>query len=113
MVKRLRRCPLKAKSGVRFPLEVPDTHAEERGFFRIPPFSHVLQILLLLLQQTFLLSSLSCLSCSRIWTFQLPKPQTQREIASARGISRSYVSRIEKKALEKLRDSMTEKGMTP
>ena len=33
MVKRLRRCPLKAKSGVRFPLEVPDTHAEKRGFF--------------------------------------------------------------------------------
>ena len=30
-------------------------------------------------------------------------PQTQREIASLCGISRSYVSRIEKKALEKLR----------
>jgi RNA polymerase sporulation-specific sigma factor len=30
-------------------------------------------------------------------------PKTQREIAAARGISRSYVSRIEKKALEKLR----------
>lgn len=31
------------------------------------------------------------------------KPMTQREIASQIGISRSYVSRIEKKALEKLR----------
>ena len=31
-------------------------------------------------------------------------PLTQREIASLCGISRSYVSRIEKKALEKLRD---------
>ena len=31
------------------------------------------------------------------------KPITQREIASKCGISRSYVSRIEKKALEKLR----------
>ncbi|MDR1217344.1 MAG: RNA polymerase sporulation sigma factor SigK [Oscillospiraceae bacterium] len=31
------------------------------------------------------------------------RPKTQREIAAARGISRSYVSRIEKKALEKLR----------
>ena len=32
-------------------------------------------------------------------------PLTQREIAQACGISRSYVSRIEKKALEKLRSS--------
>lgn len=31
------------------------------------------------------------------------KPHTQREIAAALGISRSYVSRIEKKALAKLR----------
>lgn len=31
------------------------------------------------------------------------KPMTQREIAAALGISRSYVSRIEKRALEKLR----------
>ena len=31
-------------------------------------------------------------------------PKTQREIAAICGISRSYVSRIEKKALEKLRD---------
>ena len=30
-------------------------------------------------------------------------PKTQREIAAMCGISRSYVSRIEKKALEKLR----------
>ena len=30
-------------------------------------------------------------------------PLTQREVASAFGISRSYISRIEKKALEKLR----------
>ena len=34
-------------------------------------------------------------------------PRTQREVASMLGISRSYVSRIEKKALEKLRDSLT------
>jgi len=33
------------------------------------------------------------------------KPITQREIADKIGISRSYVSRIEKKALEKLRDN--------
>ena len=32
----------------------------------------------------------------------------QREIASALGISRSYVSRIEKKALEKLRSGLEE-----
>lgn len=31
------------------------------------------------------------------------EPMTQREIAAAHGISRSYVSRIEKRALEKLR----------
>lgn len=33
------------------------------------------------------------------------QPLTQREIAALCGISRSYVSRIEKKALEKLRDA--------
>ena len=33
-------------------------------------------------------------------------PRTQREVASSLGISRSYVSRIEKKALEKLRNSL-------
>lgn len=31
------------------------------------------------------------------------KPKTQREVAKICGISRSYVSRIEKKAIEKLR----------
>lgn len=35
-------------------------------------------------------------------------PQRQREIAKATGISRSYVSRIEKRALEKLRLSLEE-----
>lgn len=34
------------------------------------------------------------------------EPLTQREIAKARGISRSYVSRIEKKALGKLEKAM-------
>ena len=33
---------------------------------------------------------------------------TQREVAKRLGISRSYVSRIEKKALEKLRASFNE-----
>ena len=33
-------------------------------------------------------------------------PRTQREIASLCGISRSYVSRIEKRALEKLQEGM-------
>lgn len=33
-------------------------------------------------------------------------PRTQREVAAILGISRSYVSRIEKKALEKLRESL-------
>lgn len=33
-------------------------------------------------------------------------PRTQREVASFLGISRSYVSRIEKRALEKLRDHL-------
>lgn len=32
-------------------------------------------------------------------------PKTQREIAAESGISRSYVSRIEKKALKKLKDA--------
>lgn len=34
------------------------------------------------------------------------EPCTQREIADQRGISRSYVSRLEKKALEKLREAL-------
>ena len=34
------------------------------------------------------------------------KPQRQREVAKICGISRSYVSRIEKKALEKLRERL-------
>ena len=38
-------------------------------------------------------------------------PRTQREIAAQCGISRSYVSRIEKKALEKLQEGMG--GWTP
>ena len=33
-------------------------------------------------------------------------PRTQRELAAACGIRRSYVSRLEKKALEKLREAM-------
>ncbi|MEA4966249.1 MAG: RNA polymerase sporulation sigma factor SigK [Oscillospiraceae bacterium] len=40
-------------------------------------------------------------------------PQTQREIAAASGISRSYVSRLEKKALEKLKEEFEKAGGTP
>lgn len=36
------------------------------------------------------------------------KPCRQREVAQILGISRSYVSRIEKKALQKLRDILEE-----
>lgn len=36
-------------------------------------------------------------------------PQTQREVAAQCGISRSYVSRLEKKALEKLREALEER----
>ncbi|MGN0684160.1 MAG: sigma-70 family RNA polymerase sigma factor [Oscillospiraceae bacterium] len=38
----------------------------------------------------------------------LCKPMTQREIAKKLGISRSYISRIEKKALTKLNKRFTE-----
>lgn len=37
------------------------------------------------------------------------QPKTQAEVASLLGISRSYVSRIEKGALAKLRDAMTDR----
>lgn len=37
-------------------------------------------------------------------------PLRQREVADKTGISRSYVSRIEKRALEKLRQALTEGG---
>ena len=37
-------------------------------------------------------------------------PLPQREVAGKLGISRSYVSRLEKKALEKLRKKMEEGG---
>ena len=36
-------------------------------------------------------------------------PQTQRQVADLYGISRSYVSRIEKKALEKLEKALGER----
>ena len=39
------------------------------------------------------------------------KPLTQRETAAKCGISRSYVSRLEKKALEKLREALGEEAM--
>ncbi|SBW07566.1 RNA polymerase sigma factor (fragment) [uncultured Eubacteriales bacterium] len=38
------------------------------------------------------------------------RPLTQREIAAQCGISRSYVSRIEKKALKKLEEAMGGRG---
>ena len=37
------------------------------------------------------------------------QPRTQREVAKHLGISRSYVSRIEKRALEKLKDCFGDK----
>ena len=40
-------------------------------------------------------------------------PMTQREIASSFGISRAYVSRIEKRALEKLRQALEEGSPHP
>ena len=39
------------------------------------------------------------------------KPVTQREIALKLGISRSYVSRIEKGALEKIHELLTRQGL--
>ena len=36
------------------------------------------------------------------------KPKTQNEVAEMMGISRSYVSRIEKKAIGKLSSELTE-----
>lgn len=38
------------------------------------------------------------------------KPLTQREVADLMGISRSYVSRIEKRAIDKLKDRFSGKG---
>ena len=38
------------------------------------------------------------------------KPMTQREIAAKLGISRSYVSRIENSAIEKLRNALTQRN---
>ena len=39
------------------------------------------------------------------------RPRTQRELAAEYGISRSYVSRIEKKALCKLREVLIERKL--
>ncbi len=43
-----------------------------------------------------------------LWRYGLPdgEPRPQHEVAARMGISRSYVSRIEKKALQKLREAM-------
>ena len=48
------------------------------------------------------------------WRYGLGRglPHTQRETAARLGISRSYVSRIEKKAIEKLRAAFREAGIT-
>ena len=48
------------------------------------------------------------------WRYGLGRglPHTQRETAARLGISRSYVSRIEKKAIEKLRAAFREMGIT-
>lgn len=43
----------------------------------------------------------------------LAAPLPQREIAAQLGISRSYVSRIEKRALEKLREALEREGRPP
>ena len=40
------------------------------------------------------------------------KELTQREVAAKMGISRSYVSRLEKRALDKLKDGLDGKGLT-
>ena len=40
------------------------------------------------------------------WSNGILKEYTQREIAGKLGISRSYVSRIEKRALEKLKQAL-------
>ena len=50
-----------------------------------------------------------------IWRYGLggSEPLAQREIAKTLGISRSYVSRIEKKALEKLKDYLKESLLQP
>lgn len=50
-----------------------------------------------------------------MWRYGLAgkEPLPQREIAKALGISRSYVSRIEKKALEKLKDFLKESQPQP
>lgn len=50
-----------------------------------------------------------------MWRYGLmdKEPLPQREIAKALGISRSYVSRIEKKALEKLKDFLKENQPHP
>ncbi len=44
----------------------------------------------------------------RYGLFECTQPLTQREIADKCGISRSYVSRIEKRALEKLKNALSD-----
>ncbi len=48
----------------------------------------------------------------RYGLFECIEPLTQREIADKCGISRSYVSRIEKRALEKLRSALSNDTIT-
>lgn len=49
--------------------------------------------------------------CERYGLFGMEE-KTQREIATSLGISRSYVSRLEKRALEKLKDAFEEEDLT-
>ena len=49
------------------------------------------------------------LVCGRRYGLGGKMPRTQREVAKKLGISRSYVSRIEKRALQKLEEAMGER----
>ena len=53
--------------------------------------------------------STSSQSSSAVSYTHLKMPRTQREVAKKLGISRSYVSRIEKRALQKLEEAMGER----
>ncbi|MEG0830501.1 MAG: RNA polymerase sporulation sigma factor SigK [Anaerovoracaceae bacterium] len=73
----------------------------------------ILNDISLKIQVAKLLDAIECTLTNREKTIILSrygifnhKPKTQREVASSLGISRSYVSRIEKKALLKLREAL-------
>ena len=85
-----------------------DRDAEDETTLELPETEYAGQITEIAVFLMFLLDEREKQIISmRYGLFGISKSYTQKEIAERLGISRSYVSRIEKSAIEKLRNGLT------